>query len=78
MIPRNERNQVVVTTSVPFMVVFHRDANEFLASFDEVMRRGPPFDMQYLKDRDREMILLLLDNVATTNDAKYIPVLEAW
>ena len=53
-------------------------ANELLVGFDEVIRRGPPFDMEYLKDRDREMILLLLDKVAATNDAKYIPVLEAW
>lgn len=53
-------------------------ANELLVGFDEAIRRGPPFDMEYLKDRDREMILLLLDKVAATNDAKYIPVLEAW
>lgn len=34
--------------------------------------------MEYLKDRDREMILLLLDKTEATQDAKYVPVLEAW
>ena len=34
--------------------------------------------MEYLKDRDRGMILLLLDKTAATQDAKYIPLLEAW
>lgn len=53
-------------------------ANELLAGFDELIRRGPPFEMEYLKDRDRQMILLLLDKVAVTGDAKYVPILDAW
>ncbi len=53
-------------------------AIELLAGFDEIFRDGPPYQMEYLKDRDRGMILLLLDKTAATEDAKYIPVLEAW
>ncbi len=53
-------------------------AIELLAGFDEIPRDGPPYQMEYLKDRDRGMILLLLDKTAATEDAKYIPVLEAW
>ncbi len=53
-------------------------AIELLAGFDEILRDGPPYQMEYLKDRDRGMILLLLDKTAATEDAKYIPVLEAW
>lgn len=36
--------------------------------------------MTYLKDKDRGMILLLLDKVKVeaTGDPKYIPLLEAW
>ena len=34
--------------------------------------------MAHLKDRDREMILLLLDKIAATGDARFIPALEAW
>jgi hypothetical protein len=34
--------------------------------------------MAHLKDRDRQMILLLLDKIAATGDARFIPALEAW
>ena len=34
--------------------------------------------MMYLKDRNREMILLLLDKVEATGNSRYIPILEAW
>ena len=53
-------------------------AIELLAGFDELIGHGPPYEMEYLMDRNREMILILLDKVADTNDAKYIPLLEAW
>jgi len=47
--------------------------------FDEMIVSGKTdFDMTYLKDRNREMILILLDKVAATGDQKYIPILEAW
>ena len=36
------------------------------------------YDMTYLKDRNRGMILLLLDKVEASGDRKYIPILEAW
>jgi len=53
-------------------------ADELLAGFDELLQQGPPFDMEYLKDRDRQMILLLLDKVETTGNADHVPLLEAW
>jgi hypothetical protein len=53
-------------------------AVELLAGFDEMIRCGPPFEMEYLKDRDREMVLLLLDKIAATENKKYVPILDAW
>lgn len=54
-------------------------ATELLAGFDELLEAGPgPYDMEYLKDRDRGMILLLLDKVQATGDPKYIPLLRDW
>jgi superfamily II DNA helicase RecQ len=35
-------------------------------------------DMTYLKDRDRPMILLLLDKIVARGDKRLIPLLEAW
>ena len=54
-------------------------ATELLAGFDDLLASGQAvYDMTYLKDRSRDMILLLLDKVEASGDAKYIPLLEAW
>lgn len=53
-------------------------ADELLAGFDILIQDGPPFDLEYLRDRDRLMILRLLDKIETTGDARYAPLLAAW
>ena len=54
-------------------------ARELLQGFDDLLAAGDgPFDMGYLKDRNRGMILLLLDLVEGTGDPKYIPLLKDW
>jgi hypothetical protein len=54
-------------------------ADELLRGFDERLASSQrPFDMTYLKDRNRGLIMLLLDKVEATGDAKYVPLLEAW
>jgi len=53
-------------------------ADELLAGFDNLIQKGPPFDMEYLKDRDRQMILRLLDKIEITGEARYVPLLQAW
>ncbi|WP_373893920.1 RQC-minor-1 family DNA-binding protein [Virgibacillus sp. CBA3643] len=54
-------------------------ADELLHEWDNWLateKQSP--DMHYLKDRNRGMILLLLDKVKETNDEKYIPYLKEW
>jgi hypothetical protein len=52
---------------------------ELLEGFDNMLESGHKnFDMIYLKDRNRQMINMLLDKVQATRDPKYIPILEAW
>ena len=53
-------------------------ASELLAGFDQLLEQAGEDDMTYLKDRNRDMIMLLLDKVAATQNPKYIPLLEAW
>jgi hypothetical protein len=54
-------------------------AEELLQGFDEMIASGSKeYDMSYLKDRNRGMIMLLLDKVEETGDPKYIPILRAW
>jgi hypothetical protein len=54
-------------------------ANELLAGFDELLKSSqPPYDMSYLKDRNRSLIWCLLDKIEASGNPKYIPLLEAW
>jgi superfamily II DNA helicase RecQ len=54
-------------------------AEELLQGFDRMIASGTShYDMGYLKDRDRGMILLLLDKVENSGNPKYIPLLKAW
>ena len=54
-------------------------ARELMEGFDDLIASGQTeFDMSYLKDRARDMILILLDMVEASGDTKYIPILEAW
>lgn len=54
-------------------------ANELLAGFDELLAtKQPPYDMSYLKDRNRSLIWCLLDKIEASGNPTYLPVLEAW
>lgn len=53
-------------------------SDEFLQKINEVcFTKNYDFVLQ-LKDRNRELIIMLLDKIATTGSRQYIPVLEAW
>lgn len=54
-------------------------ADELLAGFDELLATGgPPYDMSYLKDRNRTLIWRLLDKIEAGGNPKYLTLLEAW
>ena len=54
-------------------------AQELLDEFEQMLVASDgPFDMHYLKDRPRDMILLLLDKVEATGDPRYVPLLLSW
>ncbi len=74
----SNRLPVLVFTQKGWEIERDNYANELLAGFDEILRDGPPYQMEYLKDRDRGMILLLLGKTAATGETRYIPLLEAW
>jgi hypothetical protein len=54
-------------------------ADEIVVGFDRLLAGGEqPYDMLYLKDRDREMILRVLEKIHQSGDREYLPVLEDW
>jgi hypothetical protein len=54
-------------------------AIELLAGFDKLLSTSqPPYDMSYLKDRNRTLVWRLLDKIEASGNPKYLPLLEAW
>lgn len=54
-------------------------STELLNGIDRMIDSGANyFNMNYLKDKNRSMIFMLLDKIKATNDKKYIPILESW
>ena len=72
------RLPVLVYTQKGWEIEREKFADELLAGFDDLIQEGPPFDMEYLKDRDRQMILRLLEKAEASSDARYVPLLAAW
>ena len=73
-----DRLPLLVYTQKGWEIERENYVDELLAGFDNLIQKGPPFDMEYLKDRDRQMILRLLDKIETAGDERYVPLLEAW
>src|SRR6516162_7742132 len=54
-------------------------ADELLQNLNHMLIAGQDAaDLSYLKDKNREVIWLLLDKVEATGDTRYIPLLSAW
>jgi hypothetical protein len=73
------RLPVLVFTDAGWEIEKETFTNELLAGFDELLTtKQPPYDMSYLKDRNRSLIWCLLDKIEASGNPKYLPVLEAW
>lgn len=56
-----------------------RGAEELLREWENWLDQGiTPVSMEYLKDRNRGMILLFLYKILCSGDRKYIPFLQQW
>jgi len=70
---------LLVHTEKGWEIVKALRVSEFLSQFDiQLMSEEAPYDMFYLKDRNRELILQFLDTLKEMKDTRYIPLLEDW
>lgn len=53
-------------------------AEELFRDFDARLAAGPPYDFSHLKDRNRQMILRLLDKIESSARPELVPLLQAW
>jgi len=73
------RLPLLVYTEAGWEIEKETYTNELLAGFDRLLETGQrPYDMSFLKDKNRALIWHLLDKIQTLGDPKYIPVLEDW
>lgn len=73
------RLPVLVFTPLGWEIERENYAAEIVRGFDDMLAAGPgPYAMQYLKDRNRTMILLVLDKVQASGDPKYLRLLDDW
>ena len=70
---------VLVFTRQGWEIERENFAKEIVKGFDDMLADSAgPYAMHYLKDRNRPMILLVLDKVQASGDPKYLPLLDAW
>lgn len=73
------RLPVLVYTPTGWGIERETYANEIIHAFDRLLTSAQrPYAVGYLKDKNRELILLVLEKIQALGGRKYVPVLEDW
>lgn len=73
------RLPVLVFTEIGWEIERETYADELLTTLAHMAGDGSVgYDMRFLKDRNREVILLLLDKIEASGNRAFIPLLRAW
>jgi hypothetical protein len=73
------RLPVLVYSPVGWEIEKETYAEELWKRFNVIVESGQTkYDFSDLKDRDRAMIILLLEKIRIGGDARYIPLLRSW
>jgi len=74
----NYRLPVLLFTEAGWEIERETYAEELLHKLRDLIPHGDYSFVQELKDRNRQMILLLLEKIEATGDQRFVPLLEAW
>ncbi|MDL2358583.1 MAG: RQC-minor-1 family DNA-binding protein [Pseudomonadota bacterium] len=70
---------VLTYTPLGWSIEMEVFADEVVRGFDALLAgTARPYDLLYLKDRHRGMVLRILEKVQESGDRKYVPLLEDW
>lgn len=70
---------VLVYTPAGWEIERETVVDEIVQGFDKLLANASrPYDMLFLKDRNREVIWRVLDKIQASGERKYLPVLEDW
>jgi len=73
-----DRLPMLVFSEIGWEVERETYAEELLQKLAELMEGKDYSLVQELKDRNRGMILLLIEKIKSTGNARFIPILKAW
>ena len=75
----DHRLPLLIYTERGWAIERETHAEELLGELNETLTTGrEPIDMSHLKDKNRQLIWLLLDKLEASGDKRYIPLLSAW
>ncbi len=75
----NGKLPMLVFTEKGWRIERDQMVDELLEEWNRWLEQGVrPASMEYLKDRNRGMILLFLQKIKESNDSRYVPFLRAW
>lgn len=73
------RLRLIVFTERGWMIQSDQYADKLIREWEEWIQEGKKEpDMTYLKDRNREMILLMLEKIKASENKAFIPYLQLW
>ncbi len=78
MITYSYRLPVLLYTDAVWEIEKDTYAEELLDKLRNLLPSGDYSFVQELKDRDRQLILLLLEKIKMTGDRRFIPLLQSW
>lgn len=74
----DHRLPLLVYTEAGWAIEKETCVKELLRGFDAMAAGLQALDASHLKDRNREIIWRLLEQIEVSGDRKYLPILEAW
>ncbi len=75
----DNRLPLIVFTEFGWDIEKDTYSDELLEKFNEMIEKGEKhFNSNQLKDRNRQLIMMLLDKIEKSGDCKYIPILQEW
>jgi hypothetical protein len=70
---------LIVFTDRGWLIQSYQYADKLIREWEEWMEQGKKNpDMTYLKDRNRQMILLMLERIKESGNKAFIPYLQLW
>ena len=73
-----DRLPMLVFSKIGWEIERETYAEELLRTFERLLQDKDYSFVQELKDRNRGMIILFLEKIKQTGNARYIPILKAW